>query len=312
MSGEPARSVPGGPSSCLRGQSPGLRAQIACLLEVTARKPGNVHRLADLGDLQFVDFLMSALAIGEPLDRAAEVGIGQTVFRAIEATRRVVRTNTNLGIALLLAPLAVVPEHTDLAQGLEKALSATTLDDARWAYRAIRLAQPGGLGNVAAQDISAEPTVTLRAAMALAAERDLIARQYANGFRDVLDLAVPNLRQCLTAGTPLESAIVVCYLTTLARHPDSLLARKHGAALAQAVSDRAALVLERGWPDQIALRRECDAFDTWLRQASSPLNPGTTADIVTAALYVALRDGTIDVPFSSDFGSLSDAQRLIT
>ena len=94
-----------------RRLSPGQLAQAACLLEVTARKPGNVHRYADLPGLHFVDFLLSAMAIAEPLDRAATAGVGRAVLAAIEATRRVVSTNTNLGIVLLLAPLAAVPEY---------------------------------------------------------------------------------------------------------------------------------------------------------------------------------------------------------
>ena len=102
---------------------------------------------------------------------------------AIEATRRVVSTNTNLGIVLLLAPLAAVADCVDLAEGVEAVLAATTVDDARHVYHAIRLAQPGGLGEVSDQDIAREPTISLRDVMGLAADRDLIARQYANGFQ---------------------------------------------------------------------------------------------------------------------------------
>ena len=122
------------------------------------------------------------------------------MLAAIEATRRVVSTNTNLGIVLLLAPLAAVPESVDLAEGVEDVLAATTVDDARHVYRAIRLAQPGGLGEVPDQDIAREPTITLRAVMGLAAERDLIARQYANGFREVLGEALPALRELVGRG----------------------------------------------------------------------------------------------------------------
>ena len=171
--------------------STGRLAEIACLLEVTARKPGNVHRFRDFKDLHFLDFLLSATAIAAPLDRAVEQGLGATVLAAVEATREVVSTNTNLGMILLLAPLAAVPRTVDLAEGVEQVLAATTRDDARDAYRAIRLARPGGLGEVPDQDVAAEPTVTLREAMALAADRDLVARQYANGFREVLHEALP-------------------------------------------------------------------------------------------------------------------------
>jgi len=271
-------------------------AQVACLLEVTARKPGNVHRQSDFADLHFMDFLLSAGAIAGPLDRAIAEGVGVSVLAAIEATRHVVNTNTNLGIVLLLAPLAAVADGVDLAEGVEEVLAATTIDDAKRVYRAIQLAQPGGLGEVPDQDINREPTMTLRAAMALAADRDLVALQYANGFREVLDEALPALRESLHAGQPLETAIVAAYLNVLARHPDSLIARKYGPAQAVDVSRRAAELLEAGWPDRDQARRHCESFDVWLRHPSNRFNPGTTADLVTAALYAALRDGTIGLP----------------
>jgi triphosphoribosyl-dephospho-CoA synthase len=277
------------------GSSPGQLAQVACLLEVTARKPGNVHRQSDFADLHFLDFLLSAGAIAGPLDRAVAEGVGISVHAAVQATRRVVNTNTNLGIVLLLAPLAAVPIGVDLAEGVEAVLAATSVDDAKRVYRAIRLAQPAGLGEVPDQDINCEPTITLRAAMALAANRDLVARQYANGFREVLDEALPVLRKSLH-GQSLETAIVTTYLHLLARYPDSLIARKQGLAQAVEVARRAAELLEAGWPDTGQARRHCESFDAWLRHPSNRFNPGTTADLITAALYAALRDGTIGLP----------------
>src|SRR5262245_61656852 len=87
----------------------GLCAQLACILEVTARKPGNVHRYADFADTTYLDFLLSAAAIAPVMDRAPGRPVGETVLEAVTATRRVTGTNTNLGISLLLAPLASVP-----------------------------------------------------------------------------------------------------------------------------------------------------------------------------------------------------------
>ncbi len=171
--------------------SAGRLAELACLLEVTARKPGNVHRFADLHGLHFVDFLASATAIVDPLDRAGSEGIGATVLECVQATRSVVSTNTNLGIVLLLAPLAAVPDGITLAEGVERVLAQTTVADASLVYRAIRLAQPGGMGEVAEEDINREPTLSLRGVMGLAASRDTIALQYANGFREVLRDGLP-------------------------------------------------------------------------------------------------------------------------
>jgi triphosphoribosyl-dephospho-CoA synthase len=276
--------------------SPGRLAQLACLLEVTACKPGNVHRFRDRTDLHFVDFLLSAVVIAEPLDRAPDIGIGAAVLDAIQATRRVVTTNTNLGIVLLLAPLAAISQGVDLATGVEAVLESTTVEDAQAVYRAIRLAEPGGLGSVSDQDIAREPTTTLRVVMALAAERDLIARQYANGFQEVLVEALPALGASVSAGRPLETAIVSTHLDLLAHHPDSLIVRRAGLESALEVSRRAAAVLDADWPDREEALRQCAALDDWLREPGRGRNPGTTADLVTAALYAALRDGTIQWP----------------
>jgi triphosphoribosyl-dephospho-CoA synthase len=276
--------------------SPGQLAQVACVLEATARKPGNVHRFRDFQDLHFLDFLLSATAIAGPLDRAQGHGLGATVLAAVEATRQVVSTNTNLGMILLLAPLAAVPREADLAQGVARVLAGTTVDDARQVFRAIVLAAPGGLGHASVQDVRGEPTVTLREAMSLAADRDLVARQYASGFHEVLREAAPVLRRAVGCGQPLETAIITTFLELLARHPDSLIVRKRGVETASDVTQRAADVLAAGWPDGCEGRAQCDAFDLWLRAEANRLNPGTTADLVTAALFAALRDGTISLP----------------
>jgi triphosphoribosyl-dephospho-CoA synthase len=276
-----------------RGFTPGRLAEVACLLEVTATKPGNVHRYADLPGLRLSDFLLSAAAIAGPIDDARPRGVGAIVLAAIEATRQVVSTNTNLGMVLLLAPLAAVPDGEDLAPGVERVLANTTVDDACLVYRAIQLAQPGGMGKVAEQDLGAVPTVTLRQAMVLAAERDLIARQYANGFREVLGEGVPALREALRNSQPLETAIVSAYLHLLARHPDSLISRKYGAEIALEVSRRAAAIIAAGWPENEEARCRCDEFDRWLRDPKRRYNPGTTADLVTAAVYAGLRSGVV-------------------
>lgn len=266
--------------------SPGQRAQIACILEATARKPGNVHRLADFpGDAHYLDFLLSAAAIAGPLDRAATIGVGASVLEAVEATRRVVATNTNLGMILLLAPLACVAEGVPIREGVAEVLRRTTVADAVAVYRAIRLARPGGLGRVDDQDVAAEPSVTLRDAMHMAADRDLVARQYANDYADLFDLALPALREA--RGEDLESAIVAAFLATLAARPDTLIARKRGMTVAEEASRRASEALATG---------DVAALDAWLRADGHARNPGATADLIAATLFVGLRDGTIALP----------------
>jgi triphosphoribosyl-dephospho-CoA synthase len=276
--------------------SVGLCAQVACVWEATARKPGNVHRFCDFDDTTYLDFLLSAAAVAPVLDAAAGHSLGETVLRAVQATRAVVPSNTNLGIILLLTPLAAVPPEEDLRAGVERILERLDVADARWVYQAIRLARPGGLGEAPRQDVRDEPTQGLRAVMALAADRDLIARQYADGFRVVFEEGEPALRAGLQRAGTLEGAIIFCHLHLLATFPDSLIRRKRGAAEAEEAARRARRVLDAGWPQDSAAAPALAELDAWLRAEGRQRNPGTTADLVTASLFVALRTATIQLP----------------
>ena len=276
--------------------TPGLAAQTACLMEATARKPGNVHRFADFSDATYFDFAMSALAIGPAMEAAGTIGVGRAVISALTATRAVTGTNTNLGMLLLLAPLAVVTAGRALRAGVAAVLEATTIEDADLVYQAIRLANPGGLGAAAEQDVAGRPTCTLKEAMRLAADRDVIARQYVLDFQDVFDVTLAALGESLAITADVETAVVRCHLCTMAAIPDTLIARKLGATEALESSTRALAVLDAGWPDTERGRRLFDDFDGWLRGLGRSRNPGATADLVAAALFVALRDGTIRFP----------------
>src|SRR5437660_12538625 len=191
--------------------SRGLCAQVACVWEATARKPGNVHRYQDFKDLTYLDLLLSAAAIAPILESAHRQCIGATILEGIRATRRVVATNTNLGILLLLTPLAAVPDGEALREGAERLLADLDINDAREVYEAIRLASPGGMGRVHEQDVRDEPTLPLRSVMALAEERDMVARQYANGFQEGLE-GVTALERGLNATGSLQGAISQCKL----------------------------------------------------------------------------------------------------
>jgi triphosphoribosyl-dephospho-CoA synthase len=279
------------------GQLPvGTCATLACLLEVTAAKPGNVYRGADFGDMTYADMLISAAVIGPVMERAPERRVGKTILEAVEATHAAVGTNTNLGTLLLIAPLAKVPRAVPVAAGIESVLAALDADDASDTYRAIQVARPGGLGRVTQADIDDGPVGSLRDVMGLAADRDLVARQYVNGFRELLGNALPLLLAGLNRGCPLDHALVDAQLRLLAETPDSLIARKCGPELAGEASTRARAVLAAGSPSDATFHREAAAFDFWLRSDGNRRNPGTTADLLAAALFVALREDQIEWP----------------
>lgn len=277
--------------------------ELACLMEATARKPGNVHPGASFVDLDYADFVHAAAAIAPAIAHATPNTIGTTVLHAIEATQSSARSNINLGIVLLLTPLAAVPRDQTLAAGLLPILSNTTRHDAAEVYRGIRMAVPGGLGQVDDQDVSAEPSQTLLEVMQLAADRDLIAAQYADGFRLVKSLAgrlQHHWHNTTTAMPHWECAVITTFLELLATHPDSLMTRKNGIDTARTAQQQAAAALQAGWPNteegQTALRQ----FDVWLRTDGHRRNPGTSADLIAAALFYSLREGLVHPPTKAE------------
>ena len=265
-------------------------AQLACVLEASAEKPGNITPRHDFADTTYEDMLRSAIALGPELGRAAERGVGDTVLAAVQATRRVAGANTNLGIALLLAPLA---RAALLGERVEEVLHGLTLDDARAAYEAIRLAGAGGLDEPVEHDVRAAPTIALREAMAAAADRDSVAAEYATGFEVTFELGLPALTRALADGLAPRAATVELFLAVLAAVPDTLVARKRGRPAAERVSAGATEVLAAGGVRDDAGLAALAAFDASLRRDGNALNPGTTADLVTAVLFVALLEGLL-------------------
>ena len=303
------------------------RAHLACVLEAGAPKPGNVSPGRPFADTRYEDFLASADAIARPLESAGRRPLGETVLQAIDATAARTRANTNLGIVLLLAPLARAairlldaPPQPMRASRLRtlhdevgRVLAETTVDDARSVYRAIRLANPGGLGSAEEQDVAGEPTVTLLEAMRLAADRDGIAREYATAYETTFEKGVPALLEAREEGLAMNDAIVETFLALLAAAPDTHIVRRGGDALARRASQLAAEALAAGGTRSEAGRVSISAMDASLRDSRNLGNPGTTADLTAATLFAALlvggwSIGSIAAVWSADVAPYLDSE----
>ena len=266
------------------------RFRAACRAELEAFKPGNVHVRSAGHGMTVEDFLASA-EVAAPALAAPGASVGARILNAVAATRNRVGQNTNLGIVLLCAPLAAAAERNDpLRASLGGVLARLDRNDAARAFRAIRIAAPGGLGSSEQHDVADEPKVTLLEAMQVAAHRDRIARQYVTGFADVLEVGVPRLLACRAAGWSEEWAVSGVYLRLLAAFPDSHVERKHGAEVAATVLREA-----RGWArrllaaaDPARLAPDLLGFDRSLKARG--INPGTSADLTVASLFCAALD----------------------
>lgn len=253
----------------------------ACALDVQVRKPGNVSLASPGHRMVAQQFLDSAAAAAGPMFEAG-ARVGERVEAAVQASWGAAGCNTNLGIVLLCAPLAAAAERAQPpAAAVRSVLADLDQADAQAVFRAIVRANPGGLGQAEQGDVHEAPAIGLVQAMRLAADRDLIARQYADGFAELLDAAADAAGRGFVLGrAPADAAVQHVWLGWLARHPDSHIVRKHGEAVAQNVM-RAA----QAW-QAVDAPGEDPAFAAWDESLKRMgVNPGTSADLTVATLF---------------------------
>lgn len=262
--------------------------QLACLSEIEALKPGNVHIFADGHGMRVQDFILSAEASSAVIAQP-ELALGERIYRTVEATWHVVNCNTNLGIILLCAPIiqaVLLPSLHGLRNQLETVLTNTTQTDATWLFKAIRKANPAGLGTVSRYDVKHAVDCSLQEAMCAAAEKDFIAEQYANGFWHVFEQGLPCFETALLRWQRPAWAATALYLFWLSHYPDSHIARKYGIEIAKKIQSEAlvhhhafqTLDNPKHYLPQLLI------FDQLLK--SRAINPGTSADLTVATIFI--------------------------
>lgn len=269
-------------------QQPALLFKQACMAEIEALKPGNVHIFADGHGMTVQDFIRSAEVASAPI-AATGASVGQRILGAVDATWDAVGCNTNLGILLLSAPLLRAAERAaggGLREALEVELDALSIEDSVMAFQAIIRASPAGLGQSPQDDVHGPATVTLLEAMRTAQARDLIAKQYVTVYADIFSAAAFYKEMALRWQRPAWATTAV-YLWFLAEFEDSHIMRKYGQAQAEEVRREAG----RHYETFVALEnpktymRALLEFDARLK--SRRLNPGTSADLTVATLLCA-------------------------
>jgi triphosphoribosyl-dephospho-CoA synthase len=307
------------------GEYVGRCASLAALLEVSAYpKPGNVHRTRDLPDTRFEHFLAGGVALGPAMRRIAQrgfdaasgtldwdkIGVGSHVLKAVmDSLEWQMGGNVNLGVVLLFAPISAAAGVTlhespnidakSLRKHLERVIKSSAHGDAVDIYTAINTAMsPKTLGQADELDVTDEGSheriiadkITPFDVFEKCAERDSICSEWVTGFQTTFEVSHPKLRTLLEVGT-VNSAIIDTFLHILSQHPDSLITRKSGAEKASMVSRRAQEVIEAGGAGTEYGNRLLWTLDDELHEAEGDLNPGTTADLTAAAIFVSLLEG---------------------
>jgi triphosphoribosyl-dephospho-CoA synthase len=297
--------------------------ELAVLLEASAHKPGNVSVVTNFEKTRYEHFLASAVAARSSFDQAAKQGIAVHYGEVGEASVGVGQIikecvtnidswqhggNTLLGTVILLVPIAVAGgmtlaegdfEASRLRRNVKIVVESTTSEDAVRVYEAMKIAKPSGLGSAPKLDIN-DPTstrrileqkVTLFEVFQIAEKYDTICSEWIHNYPVTFELAYPYFIKHVVEGDDLNQAILHTFLQVLAKCPDTFIARKTSLEKAKEVSAEAAQILGAGGLETSDGKRRLAEFDAKLRESSNLLNPGTTADIVAAALSISILGG---------------------
>ena len=294
-------------------------AQIASVLEVSGHpKPGNVHRTQNFPDMVFEDFLLSGIAIGETMEKAArkgfkyknkpekwdKIGLGKMILEAVRETDHWVANNTNLGIVMLLTPISVVAGMSEdetvnwdvFRDKIDQLIRSTTSEDAVNLYQAINIADAGGMGEQDDLDVAnksslqklRDDNVNMFRVLEMSSAWDKLSYELTHKMPVTFEIGYPVFQQ-VKSEKGINEATVQTFLTILSRVPDTLISRKFTDAKAGEVSARAQAILEEGG---ILTRKGTSIvgkFDQELIKGG--LNPGTTADFTASSIMVAYLDG---------------------
>ena len=269
-----------------------LKKQIkfVCDVEMESLKPGNVHKFSKSNDMSIKNFLRSSLIISKCLTKK-NLNLGIKIINSVNEIQKKVKKNTNLGIILMLSPIvSVVLEEgiiskEKLVRKIKTLIKKQSIKDSIHIFKAISITSPGGLGFSKKYDVNKLPKINLHKAMEYSKKRDLIARQYCNGFEDIYSTGIPAYKKFYNKWGKVNWALTGVYLTFLKKFNDSHIARNKGKKIATNVRKEAQkyyFFLKRN-KNLNKIKKKLLFFDKKLK--SKRINPGTTADLTVATLF---------------------------
>ena len=302
----------------------GRCASLAALLEVSAYpKPGNVHRLRDFEGTTYEHFLASSVSIapwmGSLAKRSREIvtkgrnlsglRIGRSILKATEDMLRWQSGgNVHLGVILLFSPISAAAgvvfdgnssDPVNLRRSLRNVLGSATSQDAVDIYRTINIAMSReNLGVDERLDVTdpksieqiLQDNITPVKIFEMCTERDSVCSEWVTGFEITFEESYPYLKSQLMSNG-VNTSILNTFLTILSKHPDSLIKRKRGVEDAERMSQRARMILEVGGAATQEGKRMLFELDDELQKEKGSMNPGTSADLTAASLFVLLLAG---------------------
>jgi len=260
----------------------------ACKKDIEVLKPGNVSLESPHHDTSAHDYIKSSINSSHHLFNIS-YSLGERVFNSVKATRKTVKTNTNLGIILLCAPIIhslIKFNDVSIRDSLEISLNQSNSDDTLLISKSINLAKPGGLGKSIKYDTKSLPKINLIKIMEYSSKYDRISYQYTHKFRDIFDFIVPCIKFHRKHFRSYKHSLALTFLEILSKIPDSHISRKFGDKISKKTSNEA--------NDLLKILDKDDSWDLASKHLKSldyeykkkGINPGTTADLLVAGLMV--------------------------
>ncbi|MBP2143801.1 triphosphoribosyl-dephospho-CoA synthase [Methanococcus voltae] len=300
-------------------------SQMACCLEVSSFKPGNVHRTRDYHDIKYHHFITSGIAFGNAIYSASnmfkdqdisieldsnsdlkessdfQINVGKAIKEAVVESVKWSPSNANLGIIMLHTPIAMAASKLEnfnleeLKKWTEYITNNTTVDDAIAVYEAIEIGMayvnppeegPDVKNNDSKKEL-VEKNLNLYDVYNISKEWDTISKEWVSNFKISYE-GYELLKNNYENCKEIHEAVTLTFLEILSKYPDTLIARKKGIEFSKLVSEKAKETLKNF--KKTGDRTVILDFDTYLSQESNKLNPGTTADLMASALFIYLID----------------------
>ncbi len=275
-------------------------AQLAMILEVSATpKPGNIDRDHNYSDTRFEHFLGSAVGVYPILENAArsDSGVGEFIRESVSESCKWQRGgNTHFGAFILLIPLVMAGGRCEISaclkQQVQLVVRETKVEDAIEFYRAfsqcrvkVKPVEELDLSDSGSIEKIMQKNLTLFNMMEIAAGYDIIAQEWVNCFDKTFECASSIQQRIGKHG--INDAVVLTFMELLSRNIDTFIRTKFDINKAEEVLMRAKRIFQKDDTDEIM--NEIRTFDEEL--LNEGVNPGSTADIIIAGLFVSLVEG---------------------
>ena len=260
----------------------------SCHKDIELIKPGNVNIISPHKDTNARDYIESSVLSSKILFQE-KITIGERILESVKITRKKIKTNTNLGIILLCAPIihAIIKfKDLELRDGIKMTLSSSTPKDTLDICSAINISSPGGLGKRDVYDTNSLPDVSVKEIMDYSAKYDRISYQYSNNYIDIFDFIIPRLIFLIKKHGSLDISLSLMFIEILAKIPDSHITRKLGDKISKKTSNHAndlLKILDKESSHEY-LTNQLSKLDYEYKKKG--INPGTTADLLLVSLMI--------------------------